>query len=81
MMGKFAMVITVVLAVAFAGALLLTAALKSSKPKYLEQQRRLSLERCAEKWSPREVELTEHGMCRVKIDGQWWPEDAVKVSE
>jgi len=40
---------------------------------------RIGLERCAEKWSPREVELTEHSICRVKIDGQWWPEDAVKA--
>jgi hypothetical protein len=39
-------------------------------------------ERCAAKWAPREVEVVEAtGRCRVKVNGEWWPEEVVRVSE
>ena len=40
----------------------------------------IGLKNCAERWSPRDVELTAQGICRVKIDGEWWPESAIKVA-
>jgi hypothetical protein len=33
---------------------------------------------CVEVWAPRETKMVR-GNCMVKIDGQWWPSEKIKV--
>lgn len=50
-----------------------------SNQNWGESSLQIGLRNCAERWSPRQVEMTTQGVCRVNLDGEWWPENAIKV--